>query len=184
MRVKVIKLSAYLIIVSMAIFFGIKIEKYFHRNYISKEIFENIDYIYRYDDLRRERSGEYEEKIVYTKDGFPVWLVYCDDIKVLYDYDEDKGKVLRFMYAQTSDSSYIFGEKGIRVGMERDTAEKILKNAKKPKPNPHRELIIDDMGETGYQDVFGYYDDIYDYGMGIIYDDDDKISHILPYLGL
>lgn len=55
---------------------------FFHKNYISKEIFENINYIYRYDDLIRKRSGEYEEKIVYTKDGFLVWLVSCDDIKV------------------------------------------------------------------------------------------------------
>lgn len=45
-------------------------------------------------------------------------------------------------------------------------------------------LIIDDRGATNYQEVFGYYDDVYDYGMGIIYNEDNKISHILLYLGL
>lgn len=168
----------------MAIFFGIKIEKYFHKNYISTDIFESVDYIYRYESLIKERRGEYEEKIVYTKDGFPVWLVDCGDISVLYQYNEDKGMVLWLMYAQTTDSSYLFGEKGIQVGMDRDAVEKILQYSKKPSPDPNPALIIDDRGETSYQDVFAYYDDIYGYGLGFIYDDDNKVSHILLFDGL
>ncbi len=88
------------------------------------------------------------------------------------------------MYAQTSSSSYIFGEKGIQIGMSRDIVEKILKYSKNPKPNPHQELVIDNIEKTSYQDVIGYYDDIYSYGMGIIYDDNNKIRHISLYLGL
>lgn len=40
--------------------------------------------------------------------------------------------------------------------------------------------------ETSYQeqDVFEYFDDIYDYGMGFLYDDNDKVSRIFLYLGL
>lgn len=181
---RMIKIGVGLIIVSMVIFFGIKTERYFHRNYISADIFESVDYIYLYDNLIRERRGEYEENVVYTKDGFPAWLVDCDDIRVLYHYNEDKGNVLYFMYAQTTDSSYIFGEKGIQVGMDRDAVEKILKNSKKPSLDPHPALIIDDMGETSYQDVFAYYDDDYGLGMGFIYDDDNKVSHILLFWGL
>lgn len=181
---RIIKISLCWIIVFMAIFFGIKIERDFHKNYISSEIFESINYIYRYEDLRRERKGEYEEKIVYTKDGYPVWLVDFGDIKVLYDYDEDEGQVLRFMYAQTTDSSYIFGKKGIQVGMDRDAVKRILQYSKKPSPDPHPALVIDDMGETSYQDVFAYYNDHYGSGMGFIYDDDNKVSHILILLDL
>lgn len=181
---RMIKIGVGLIIVSMVIFFGIKIEKYFHKNYISADIFDSVDYIYLYHSLIRERRGEYEEKVVYTKDGFPVWLVDCGNIRVLYNYDEDQRKVLGFMYAQTTDSSYLFGEKGIQVGMDRDAVEKILRNSKKPSPDPHPALIIDDMGETSYQDVFAYYDDDYDLGMGFIYDDNNKVSHILLFFGL
>lgn len=181
---RIVKISICLAIIVMVILFGIKIERYLHRNYISREIFENIAYIYRYEDLIREKEGEYIENIVYTKEGNPVWLVYCNDIQVLYHYDTDGKKVLGFMYAQTSDSSYMFGEKGIQIGMDRDEVEKILKNSKKTKPNPHQELVVDGIAKTSYQDVLGYYDDIYDYGMGIIYDDHDKIRHISLYLGL
>lgn len=181
---RIIKISVCLIIVSMAIFFGIKIERYFHKNYISSEIFESTNYIYRYEALKRKRRGEYEEKLVYTKAGFPAWLVDCGDIKVLYDYDADDGQVLHFMYAQTSDSSYIFGKKGIQIGMDRKAVKRILQYSKKPIPDPLPALIIDDMGETSYQDVFAYYDDIYDYGLGFIYDDDNKVSHILLFFGL
>lgn len=117
-----------LIIVSMVIFFGIKREENSHKNYISRDIFESINYIHIYNSLTRERRGEYEEKIVYTKAGIPVWLVDCGDISVLYGYDIDKGIVLDFAYAQTTDSSYLFGEKGIQVGMDRDAVEKILEN--------------------------------------------------------
>ena len=181
---KIIKISVCLIIVFMVIFFGFLIEKHFHKNYISSEIFDNIDYIYRYEALIRERRGEYEEKIVYTKDEIPVWLVDCGDIRVLYHYDVDRKRASYFLFAQTTDSSYIFGEKGIRVGMDRKEVEKILKYSKNPSPNPHQNLIIDDMGENGYQDAFEYFDDIYDYGMGFIYDDNDKVSRIFLYLGL
>lgn len=158
----------------------------FHKNYISREIFESVDYIYRYKALTRERRGEYEEKIVYTKDDIPVWLVDCGDIKVLYRYDADECKASYFMYAQTTDSSYIFGEEGIRIGMDRKAVEKILKKSKKSSPWPHQHLIIDDMEETSYQeqDVYEYFDDIYDYGMGFLYDDNDKVSRIFLYLGL
>lgn len=181
---RMIKISVCLIIASMVIFFGFKIEKYFHKNYISSEIFESINYIYRYEALTREKRGEYEEKIVYTKNGIPVWLVDCGDIKVLYGYNADNETILGFMFAQITDSSYTFGEKGIRIGMDRDAVEKILKNSKKPIPNPHQELIIDNIEETSYQDVFGYYDDNYGFGMGIIYDGNDKVCHISLYLGL
>lgn len=130
---RLIKISIGLIIVSMVIFFGIKIEENSHKNYISRDIFESINYIYGYygyNSLTRERRGEYEEKIVYTKARIPVWLVDCGDISVLYGYDIDKGIVLDFAaYAQTTDSSYIFGEKGIQVGMDRDAVEKILENS-------------------------------------------------------
>lgn len=179
-----IKISVCLIIVSMVIFFSIKIEKNSHKNYISRDIFESIDYIYGYNSLTRERRGEYEKKIVYTKAGIPVWLVDCGDIRVLYHY-VDESTASYFCYAQTTDSSYIFGEKGIQVGMDRDAVERILENSKKPTPDPDPRLIIDDMGETSYQDVFAYFDDIYDYGLGFIYDDDDnKVSHILLFFGL
>lgn len=181
---RMIKISACLIIISIAILFGIRIEKHFHKNYITREIFESIDYIYQYEDLLREKEGEYTEKLVYTKEGNPAWLVYCSDIQVLYHYNIDEKKVLDFMYAQTSSSSYIFGEKGIQIGMSRDIVEKILKYSKNPKPNPHQELVIDNIEKTSYQDVIGYYDDIYSYGMGIIYDDNNKIRHISLYLGL
>lgn len=181
-NVALIVLSVFIVVI--VTFFCIKLEKNQNKNYISKEIFENVKYIYHYDDLIRERDKEYQEKVVYNKSGYPLWLVDCGDIKVLYDYDEDREDASYFLRAQTSDSSYLFGEKGIRVGMDRDTAEKILKNAKKPTPDPDSMLIIDDRGATNYQEVFGYYDDVYDYGMGIIYNEDNKISHILLYLGL
>ncbi|MCM1266605.1 MAG: hypothetical protein NC302_01760 [Bacteroidales bacterium] len=121
---KMMKICICLIIVFVAVFFGFSIREHFHKNYISNEIFESIDYIYRYEALTRERSGEYEEKIVYTESGFPLWLVDCGDIKVLYDYDAENGTVveaLGFAYAQTTDSSYLFGKKGIRVGMDLDS---------------------------------------------------------------
>ena len=89
---RMIKISACLIIISIAILFGIRIEKHFHKNYITREIFESIDYIYQYEDLLREKEGEYTEKIVYTKEGNPAWLVYCSDIQVLYHYNIDEIK--------------------------------------------------------------------------------------------
>lgn len=134
---RIIKISLCWIIVFMVIFLSVKIEKYFHKNYISADIFESINYIYRYEALRSKRRGEYEEKIAYTKDGFPVWLVDCGDIKVLYDYDADEEQVLGFMYAQTTDSSYIFGKKGIQVGMDRKAVKKYY-NIRK---NLHRILF-------------------------------------------
>lgn len=86
-----------LLMVLAAIWGGVKIEKYIHKNYISREIFESINYIYQYDDLIREKEGEYEEKIVYNVLGDPtMWLVYCDDIKVVYGYDAEKKKSTGF----------------------------------------------------------------------------------------
>lgn len=178
---RMLKLSVCLLIVTMMI---TGIIRHYTKKYIAKEIFENVRFIYHYDDLIREKNGEYQERVVYNQSGYPLWLVDCDDLKVLYDYDEEREEISHFLWAQITDSSCLFGGKGIRVGMDRDTTEKILKNAKKPTPDPDPMLIIDDNGEANYQDVFGYYDDIYDWGMGIIYDENNKISHILPWYGL
>ena len=72
---KICKILLSVFVVVIVIFFCIKLEKYLNKNYISKEIFENVKYIYHYDDLIRERNGEYQEKIVYNKYGYPLWLV-------------------------------------------------------------------------------------------------------------
>ena len=167
-----------------AIWGGVKIEKYFHKNYISREIFESIHYIYQYDDFIREKEGEYEEKIVYNVLGYPMWLVYCDDIKVVYGYDAEKKKVLGFRYAQVDDSKYVFGEKGLRVGMNKETVKKILANSRISTPNPNSFRVFDNEGTPYYQMGTGYYDDTYDKGLGIFYDEENNVEKILIFSGL
>ena len=65
---RMIKISACLIIISIAILFGIRIEKHFHKNYITREIFESIDYIYQYEDLLREKEFQIGK--------YKVWLTH------------------------------------------------------------------------------------------------------------
>ncbi|MCH5264072.1 MAG: hypothetical protein J1F42_14280 [Lachnospiraceae bacterium] len=173
-----------LLMVLAVIFGAVKIEKYFHKNYISREIFESINYIYQYDDLIREKEGEYEEKIVYNVLGYPMWLVYCDDIKVVYGYDAEKKKVLDFRYAQVDDSKYVFGEKGLRVGMNKETVKKILANSRIATPNPDSFRVFDNEGTPYYQMGTGYYDDTYWNGLGILYDEENNVEKILIFKGL
>ena len=174
-----------LLMVLAAIWGGVKIEKYIHKNYISREIFESINYIYQYDDLIREKEGEYEEKIVYNVLGDPtMWLVYCDDIKVVYGYDAEKKKVLGFRYAQVDDSKYVFGEKGLRVGMNKETVKKILANSQIATPNPDSFRVFDNEGTPYYQMGTGYYDDTYWNGLGILYDEENNVEKILIFRGL
>ena len=181
---RMIKVSICFVIILMAILFGIKLEKYFHKNYISREIFESIYYIYQYDDLIREKEGEYEEKIMYTVYGDERRLVYCDDIKVVYGYDAEKGKVMDFRYAQVDDSKYVFGEKGLRVGMNKETVEKILANSQISTPNPDSFRVFDNEGIPYYQMGTGYYDDTYWNGLGILYDEENNVEKILIFRGL
>ena len=181
---RMIKVSICFVIILMAILLGIKLEKYFHKNYISREIFENINYIYQYDDLIREKEGEYEEKIMYTVYGDERRLVYCDDIKVVYGYDAEKKKVLDFRYAQVDDSKYVFGEKGLRVGMNKETVEKILANSQISTPNPDSFRVFDNEGIPYYQMGTGYYDDTYWNGLGILYDEENNVEKILIFRGL
>ena len=173
-----------LLMVLAVIFGAVKIEKYFHKNYISREIFESINYIYQYDDLLREKEGEYKEKIVYNVLGDPMWLVYCDDIKVVYDYNAEKEKIMGFMYAQVDDSKYVFGEKGLRVGMNKETVKKILANSRISTPNPNSFRVFDNEGTPYYQMGTGYYDDTYDKGLGIFYDEENNVEKILIFSGL
>lgn len=173
-----------LLMVLAVIFGAVKIEKYFHKNYISREIFESINYIYQYDDLIREKEGEYKEKIVYNVLGYPMWLVYCDDIKVVYGYDAEKKKVLGFRYAQVDDGKYVFGEKGLRVGMNKETVKKILANSQIATPNPDSFRVFDNEGTPYYQMGTGYYDDTYDKGLGIFYDEENNVEKILIFSGL
>ena len=181
---RMIKVSICFVIILMAILLGIKLEKYFHKNYISREIFENINYIYQYDDLIREKEGEYEEKIMYTVYGDERRLVYCDDIKVVYGYDAEKKKVLGFRYAQVDDGKYVFGEKGLRVGMNKETVEKILANSRIATPNPDSFRVFDNEGTPYYQMGTGYYDDTYWNGLGILYDEENNVEKILIFRGL
>ena len=181
---RMIKVSICFVIILMAILLGIKLEKYFHKNYISREIFESINYIYQYDDLIREKEGEYEEKIVYNVLGDPMWLVYCDDIKVVYDYNAEKEKIMGFMYAQVDDSKYVFGEKGLRVGMNKETVKRILANSRISTPNPNSFRVFDNEGTPYYQMGTGYYDDTYDKGLGIFYDEENNVEKILIFSGL
>ena len=181
---RMIKVSICFVIILMAILLGIKLEKYFHKNYISREIFENINYIYQYDDLIREKEGEYEEKIMYTVYGDERRLVYCDDIKVVYGYDAEKKKVLDFRYAQVDDSKYVFGEKGLRVGMNKETVEKILANSQISTPNPDSFRVFDNEGIPYYQMGTGYYDDTYWNGLGILYDEENNVEKIMIFRGL
>lgn len=173
-----------LLMVLAAIWGGVKIEKYIHKNYISREIFESINYIYQYDDLIREKEGEYKEKIMYTVYGDERRLVYCDDIKVVYGYDAEKKKVLGFRYAQVDDSKYVFGEKGLRVGMNKETVKKILANSQISTPNPDSFRVFDNEGIPYYQMGTGYYDDTYWNGLGILYDEENNVEKILIFRGL
>ena len=43
-----------------------------------------------------------------------------------------------FMYAQIDDSKYVFGEKGQRVGMNKEIVEKIIPNSKKATSNEEK----------------------------------------------
>ena len=181
---RMIKVSICFVIILMVALFGIKLEKYLHKNYISREIFENIHYIYQYGDLIREKEGEYKEKIVYNVLGDPMWLVYCDDIKVVYDYNAEKEKIMGFMYAQVDDGKYVFGEKGLRVGMNKETVEKILANSRISTPNPDSHRVFDNEGTPYYQMGTGYYDDTYDKGLGIFYDEENNVEKILIFSGL
>lgn len=181
---KIIKISICSAIIFMAILFGLKIEKYLHKNYISREIFEGIDYIYRYEDLIREKEGEYKEKVVYAENGDERWLVYCDDIKVVYWYDMEEKTVGDFMYAQVDDGKYVFGEKGLRVGMNKEIVEKILKNSKIATPNPASKRVFDNEGTLHFQSGTIYFDDTYWNGMGIFYDEENNVEKILIYRGL
>lgn len=181
---RMIKVSICFVIILMAILLGIKLEKYLHKNYISREIFESINYIYQYDDLIREKEGEYKEKIMYTVYGDERRLVYCDDIKVVYGYDAEKKKVLGFRYAQVDDSKYVFGEKGLRVGMNKETVKKILANSQIATPNPNSFRVFDNEGTPYYQMGTGYYDDTYWNGLGILYDEENNVEKILIFRGL
>ena len=181
---RMIKVSICFVIILMVALFGIKLEKYLHKNYISREIFENIHYIYQYDDLIREKEGEYKEKIMYTVYGDERRLVYCDDIKVVYGYDAEKGQVMDFRYAQVDDSKYVFGEKGLRVGMNKETVEKILANSQISTPNPDSFRVFDNEGIPYYQMGTGYYDDTYWNGLGILYDEENNVEKILIFRGL
>ena len=121
---------------------------------------------------------------MYTVYGDERRLVYCDDIKVVYGYDAEKKKVLGFGYAQVDDSKYVFGEKGLRVGMNKETVEKILANSRIATPNPDSFRVFDNEGTLYYQMGTGYYDDTYWNGLGILYDEENNVEKILIFRGL
>lgn len=184
MKNKKFKMCLCLFIILISVLSVMILTKHFRKNYITKDIFDNISYIFEYKDFVREKEGEYKEKIVYAENGDEMWLVYCDDIKVIYWYDMETGKIKDFMYAHVDDSKYVFGEKGLRVGMSKKEVEKILADSQIATPNPHEERIFDNEGTRYYQMGTGYYDDDYWNGMGILYDEEDNVEKIVIHRGL
>lgn len=166
------------IVIILLIFFLMRI--LLNKNYIDNDVFGNIRYIFKYENLKEERGKILKEELVNDN----MWVVIYDDIKVVYNYQTDTNTVGRFMWAQIDNDEYKFGEQEIAVGMSRECVEKALKNSKRPEPCIQECDLFDPEGNVHKGITEDYYDDVYDYGMGFVYDEDDCVKYIRIYFGL
>ncbi len=113
-----------------------------------------------------------------------IWLVIYDDIEIVYDYQYKDNRIGHFCWAQIDNEAYLFGNKKIAVGMSREQVEKILKNAKRPRPAVEGHRYFDLEGKMWKEIAESYYDNMCEYGLGFVYDENDCVKYIYIWKGL
>lgn len=154
-----------------------------NRNYIDKDIFADISYMYSYENLKEEKGTQLKEMQM-NMDGKTVWVVSLDGMHIVYSYLEDSDKPGAFMWAQIDSEAYTFGEQSVVVGMTRKDIEKIMRGAKRPQPSISACNVLISQENVQQKTSEDYYDDNYSYGMGFVYDEKDCVEYILLYKGL
>ena len=154
-----------------------------NRNYIDKDIFADISYMYSYENLKEEKGTQLKEMQM-NMDGKTVWVVSLDGMHIVYSYLEDSDKPGAFMWAQFNSEAYTFGTQSVVVGMTRKDIEKIMRGAKRPQPSISACNVLISQENVQQKTSEDYYDDNYSYGMGFVYDEKDCVEYILLYKGL
>ncbi|MGN0130932.1 MAG: hypothetical protein ACI4AA_00650 [Lachnospiraceae bacterium] len=176
-KIMIIVLALLLVVIILII---ILVRMLSNKNYIDNDVFGDVRYIFQYENLKEEKGEVLKEKLV----NADMWLAVFDDIKVLYHYQTDTNTVGHFMWAQIDNDEYKFGKQQLAAGMSRETIEKALKNSKRPEPCIQECELFDSEGNVYEGITEDYYDDVYDYGMGFVFDKDDCVKYIRIYFGL
>jgi len=165
---------------------AIVIRKVCTQNYIDQDIFQETNYILRYDRAIQKRGNPVKtiQKQLDYNTEVTVLLVYYEDMVIVYDFDEEKKKVGEFVWAQIESDQYKFGKKEVCIGMTKKEIEKIFKHSRLPSPAVHRGAVYDSEGNGKITSFITYYDDSYDVGFGFIYDENDVVEYIDIFWGL
>lgn len=177
---KVIVILIIIIIILAAV---ILINLFLHKNYLDANTFEDVRYVYNYENLKSAKGEPVREMAVGIAEDDQIWLVVYDDITVEYMYIPEKKHVGYFLRAQTDNDAYVFGNEKIAVGMSREQVEKILKNAKRPKPTGTVSCYYNIGREKLEQPqiIEEYFDDSYEHGLGFVYGENDCVEYIYIY---
>ena len=159
------------IMLVVLIFAGIVIRKVCTQNYMDQDVFLDINYMFRYDRAIQERGNPVktiQKQLDYNTEA-TVFLVYYEDMVIVYDFDEEKQKVGEFMWAQIESDQYKFGKKEVCIGMTKKEIEKIFKHSILPLPGIHRGIVYDSEGNGEIKSFIRYFDESCDKGLGFIY---------------
>ncbi len=179
---KVFRVLILLLIIGAAI---IIMDKNLGQNYIQSDYIHSLHLMGSYGSLI-ERKGEPLQELVGSIEGrpdFKVWLVYYEGVIVVYHYDEENDQVGNFIYAQIDGAQYKLGPKNVCVGMSKARVKFLLRNARRA-VDKIPEFFFDQDGNGIEVFVDDYYSDTYDYEIGFIYDDNNRIEYMYLLLGI
>lgn len=168
------------------------LDKNLGQNYIQSDYIHSLHLMGSYGSLI-ERKGEPLQELVGSIEGrsdisrpdLKVWLVYYEGVVVVYHYDEENDQVGNFIYAQIDDAQYKLGPKNVCVGMSKVWVKFLFRNARRTVDRIPEVFTFFDQDGNGI-DVFvdDYYNDTYDYEIGLTYDDNNRIEHVFLAPGI
>lgn len=84
------KVIVILIIIIIILAAAILINLFLHKNYLTADTFEDVRYVYNYENLKSAKGEPVREMAVGIAEDDQIWLVVYDDITVEYMYIPEK----------------------------------------------------------------------------------------------
>lgn len=189
--IKIFRVLILLLIIGTVI---IIMDKKLGQNYIQSDYIHSLHLMCSYGNLI-ERKGEPLKELVGSIEGrsdisrldLKVLLVYYEGVIVVYHYDEENEQVGNFIYAQIDDAQYKLGPKNVCVGMSKARVKFLFRNARRSVDRTRIPDVFTFFDQDGNGiDVFvdEYYSNTYDYGIGLTYDDNNRIEYIFLFPGI
>ncbi|MBD5546330.1 MAG: hypothetical protein HDQ97_02855 [Lachnospiraceae bacterium] len=185
---KVFRVLIFLLIIGAVI---IIMDKNLGKNYIQADYINSLHLMYSYGNLI-ERKGEPLKELVGSIEGrsdisrpdLKVLLVYYEGVVIVYHYDEVNEQVGNIIYVQIDDAQYKLGPKNVCVGMSKARVKFLFRNARRSVDRTRIPDVFAFFDQDGNGiDVFvdEYYSNTYNYGIGLTYDDNNRIEYIFLF---